>query len=204
MPTPQLIFRFLFSRLFQTDWKVPVVTNLLPGKDGVMLTTGQQQVCAILESLKGSTANACLVALDKVDSPGIKQSQHLVNVGMKQGSGLVVRHSLAWIIQVGENEILPVSGTTTPKRDSSIVSALVAYRDSISAELSKSLQDKKLTLLREQFEKLLSDAAAAKLDFFKLREDCEGWFCLVRTPMDYLHDLLRTSGHEGIFLRSRS
>ena len=57
-----------------------MVTDLLPGQDGVMLTASPQQVSSVLERLKGSTANACLVALDKVTTPGVRQTQHLVNV----------------------------------------------------------------------------------------------------------------------------
>ena len=39
----------------------------------------------------------------------------------------------------------------TPKRDSSVATALVGYRDDISTELAKTLQEKKLVKLRKHF-----------------------------------------------------
>ena len=78
----------------------------------------------------------------------------------------------------------------TPKRDSSVVTALVAYKDSLEKTLSQNLQEKKLAMLREHFSTLLGEQVVTKLDLFKLREDTDSWFCLLRAPCDMLRDLL--------------
>ena len=192
--------------LFQVDWDVPIVQDLWPGQQGVTVASSMSQVQSLLTRWKGAQGKACIVALDKSSFPDVRQKQCMVNLGLKQGIGFVVKPTLAWIIQVGDSEVMPKNVAPTisiaPRHDSSIVTAVVAYKDSVTKALQKEIQDKKAMAIKAHLASVLPNDLAHRLDAFKFREDDDSWFCLVRFPTTALQDILRTSGLDGVFLRS--
>ena len=193
--------------LFQEDWDAKIVEELLPGMaEGLLVAPTMSSAKLLAQRMKGATGKLAMICLDQVDDPHLRQKQVQVSLGVKHGAGRRVQASTAWLVQLGQEDVKLLSAVQTvdiqPKVGQTQVTGVHFEKSEISAELRKSLDAKNAEVAKNYFGAVVDEGARHMLDVFRIKDEGNGYYALLRFPKSAKSELLKLSGADGAYVRT--
>ena len=193
--------------LFEDDWNVPIIDNLLPAHQaGITLAVNMQEAGKIAERMKDSKGQVAMVTLDKLPGTSVKQEQVCVNLGVKHAGACRVQSSNVWLVQLGAQQVelqnLVPTVEIKPSTTASRITAITIDKKQAASTMVKKLTDRSTEELKTYLAEEAGKEHAGAMDIFKLKDEGAQFYGLMRYPQAAELKLLKMSGSKGVFVRT--